>query len=202
MKEQKAMSQKPKGEKRKTGKTNGRKTTPEVITATPSSQHSPPEIVEGQIVQLKKTLPPTARKKPGTLDRKTQKALDLAVNHGVTPKDAYTLVNGKVPTPATLTRFKQKVSKHSLQAPGMAKLAHQVVKDALMGVGAAVHQQAFDKKTGKVVDFTETIAPTFTNRLVAAAMVVDRVDPLVRRSENLNVNVDCSPVDLEKYRNR
>ena len=203
MKEQKAMSQKPKGEKRKTGKTNGRKTTPEVITATPpNQQHSPHEIVEGQIVPVKKSISPNAGKKPGDLSHKTRKAIALVVDHGVAPKEAMILTGcAKTVNPQTISAFKGKVEKYSLQRPVMQKLAHQALRDTLEGKEAR-YDAVKVFSNGAKVPYQEVIVPSYTNKLAAAAMIYDRVDPLVRRSENLNVNVGCSPVDLEKYRNR
>jgi hypothetical protein len=167
------------------------------------SKPAPPlvETCEVEIIppRVKKSAEP--RKKPGTLSHKTVQALNLAVNHGVEPKEAYILANGKAPSRATLTDFKRKVSKFSLQAPGMVKLAHQAVKDVLDGKEAR-YDAVKVFSNGKKVKYQEVMIPTHTNRLAAAAMIYDRTDPLVRRSENLNVNVDCSPVDLSKYRNR
>ena len=159
------------------------------------------EVIEGEIMPVKKGRPANSGKKTGTLSGKMKKTIALAIDHGVEPKEAYMLVNGKVPTPATATRVKQMVEKYSLQRPVMQKLANQAIKDTLEGKEAR-YDAVKVFSNGAKVPYQEVIAPSYTNKLAAAAMIYDRIDPLVRRSENLNVNVDCSPVDLAKYRNR
>lgn len=142
-----------------------------------------------------------AGKKPGTLARKTKTALDLAINHGVDEKTALILAHGgKQVSPGAITQFKAKVAKYRLTAPNMVKLAHNAVKDALKDKAIEVQQQAFDKKTGEVVEYTEKIAPTWTNKLAAAAMVLDRNEPVVKVNHNVNVNLDFMPIDLEDYK--
>ena len=48
-------------------------------------------------------------------------------------------------------------------------------------------------------EIIEEIAPTWTNKIAAASMIYDRVEPVVH--QNLNVNATISPVDLSKYTN-
>lgn len=160
-----------------------------------------PQVVEVEIVTEKKGRPAGSGKKPGKLGAKTEKAIELCLTTGITPKDAYTLANGKPPTPPTATRLKHLVEKYSLQRPMMQKLANQAIKDTLEGKEAR-YDAVKVFSNGAKVPYQEVIVPSYTNKLAAAAMIYDRIDPLVRRSENLNVNVDCSPVDLAKYRNR
>jgi len=118
------------------------------------------------------------RKKKGDLSHKTKKAIELSIKHGVDAKEAYRLANGKEPTPAALSRIKEKVRKYSLTAAPMVKLAHSVVKDALQGKAQEYKQQRFDSKKGQVIEFTEVVAPSVTNKLAAASMVLDRDQPL------------------------
>lgn len=135
----------------------------------------------------------------GELNRKTKTALDLIATAGVDPKTAYILAsNGRTPSSASLSRLTQKVEKYSLQTASMQKLASSVVKDCLKGKEATYTVQKAVAGVG-IVDMEEKIIPTWTNKLAAAAMVQDRVDPAVKRNENLNVNVDMHPVDLSKY---
>jgi hypothetical protein len=131
---------------------------------------------------------------------KTQKALMLVERHGVDPADALRLATGNpTPNPATLTAFRKKAAAYSLSRPSMVKLAHSVVKDTMSGKCDQIQQQKVTS-TGQVVDFIENIAPTHTNKLAAAAMVFDRVEPVVRQNINLNGNLaDFMPVKLECY---
>jgi len=120
---------------------------------------------------------------------KTKRAMDLVVNHGVEPKEALILATGNTtPTPKTVIEFKEKVRKYSLSRPSMVKKAFSAVQETL------------DMKPILTADGKE-IFPSHTNRLAAAAMVADRVEPMVRQNVNLNINADISPVDLDRYRN-
>jgi hypothetical protein len=132
---------------------------------------------------------------------KHQQAADLVVNHGVEPKDALILVTGKNPDRASLSRFREKVNKYSLARPAMQKLAHKAVRDVLEGKEVEVKTQKVTPG-GKIVEYTEKLIPSHTNRLAAAAMVADRVEPIVRQNINLNINTEVAPVDLSKYLNR
>lgn len=156
------------------------------------------EAIEPEVVKKVKK-GPKGGKQPGVLATKTRKAVSLVVNHGVDPKDAYALVNGKPPKRDALDNLREQVRKYSLQTPQMQRLARDAVKDALQG-----KEMRYDAVkilgNGAKVPYEEVIVPSYTNKLAAAAMVQDRVDPVVRRSENINVNVDCCPVDLSRYR--
>jgi hypothetical protein len=146
--------------------------------------------------------PPQAETSPNRrqMSHKTRKAIDLVLEHGVEPKDAMILtqcvktVNGE-----NISRFKAKVQKYSLQRPVMQKLAQQAVKDVLEG---KVVEYASEKAIAGigVVEFTERVAPTYTNKLAAAAMVYERTEPVLRQNVNVNLNVDVDPFDLSKYR--
>ena len=130
---------------------------------------------------------------------KTQKALHLLQTHDISPKDALTLARGSVPSRDAVTKFKQKAARYSLTRPAMVKLAHNVVKDTLIG---QVQSYTTEKigKNGQVVTIVETIAPTVTNQLAAAAMVFDRAEPVVRQNVNLNGDIkDFMPVNLGSY---
>ena len=148
----------------------------------------------------KRTVSPNFRKKIGCISRKIATAINLSVNHNMTPKDALILAdNGKVPNKYQVSRLKIKCDKYRLTQPSMAKLAHHVVKDVLKGVPMSIPQQSVGRD-GQVIDYQEIIPPTYTNRLAAASMVYDRVDPVVQRSVSLNINLmDIHPVDLSRY---
>jgi hypothetical protein len=151
----------------------------------------------------KRTISPNFRKLPGTLAKKTQKALELVNNTNIDPKEALTLVNnGKIPCRESLNNFKKNLDKYRLSHPRMVKLARNVVLDTLKGESREVTQQYFSKTKGEMVEITEQIVPSVTNQLAAAAMVYDRADPIEHRNINLNLNADLSPIDLDKWRNR
>jgi hypothetical protein len=140
--------------------------------------------------------------KKGQLAGKTKKAVILAAEHGVELKEAMILAGYKPPlSPATVSRNKGLVEKYSLQTPRMQKLAHKAVLDTLQGKEVRYSAQKVTKD-GVVVDYEEVITPSYTNKLAATAMVFDRVDPPVKRTESMNLNVTCDPVDLEAFRRR
>lgn len=90
----------------------------------------------------------------------------------------------------------EKIKKKTLCKPAVVKKAHKAVLDTL--------EMKPIKRTKKVkgVIVEEEILPTHTNRLQAAQLVLDRVEPVVQRHENVNVNLDFSPIDLSQYRTR
>jgi hypothetical protein len=116
-------------------------------------------------------------KKPGTISRKMKQTLELAVEHGIDPKQAYALVNGKIPSKATLGRVKDKARRMSLTAPAMVKLAHQAVRDTLEGKEAR-YDAVKVFSNGKREAYQEVIVPSYTNKLAAAAMIFDRDQPI------------------------
>lgn len=129
---------------------------------------------------------------------KTQKVMDLITNHGIEPKEALTLIDGEIPSPSRVSRLKEKVRKYSLSAPKMVKLAHQAVKETLQM--KPIEYEAHKAVPGVgVVDYTDTLLPSITNRLAAAAMVLDRDQPIVKVSVNANMNADIDPVDLALF---
>jgi len=130
---------------------------------------------------------------------KTQEAAKLVIEHGVDPKEALMLTTGRIPDSGNLSRFTRKVSKYALSRPGVVKLAHQAALNILKGTPMEIEQQKVNK-AGEIVNYTEKIAPTFTNQAAIIGMVYDRVEPVVRQNVNLNLNADISPVDLDRYR--
>lgn len=140
-------------------------------------------------------------KPKGTLDKTTRKAVKLVVEHGVEPKDAWELVNGKTPSRDAVANLKAKCSEYSLQTDEMQRLASRVVKNTLKGKPIVCERTTIDRKTGQVIDYTDNQYPSHTNMLAAASMVQDRVDPIVRQNINLNGNLaDFLPFELDKYR--
>jgi len=143
--------------------------------------------------------PPSGGNSP-RMYKKTERACQLIVNHGVDPKEALKLATGN-PSPGrtAVMEIRQKAARYSLQRPSMVKLAHKVVKDTLSGKADKITTQKLHRD-GKVIEIVETIAPTHTNKLQAAAMVFDRAEPVVRQNVNLNGDLkDFMPVRLDDY---
>lgn len=102
---------------------------------------------------------------------------------GLSTKEAYQLVKpGKDITRQHEHRLQKMFEKYSLSSPKFAKLANKAIEDTL-----AMREISGQK-------------PTVSNRLAAASMVLDRIDPIINKNMNVNVNMDVSPVDLTKYR--
>lgn len=90
----------------------------------------------------------------------------------------------------------EKIKKKTLCKPAAIKKAHKAVLDVLE------MKPVKKKKLAKGVVVEEEILPTHTNRLQAAQLVLDRVEPVVQRHENVNVNLDYSPIDLSQFRRK
>lgn len=137
--------------------------------------------------------------KPPKYYPKTLEAIQL-VNAGISPELALKFSNQKDNIrPETVSRFKQKLKKHSLTAPAMVKSAASQVKRILAAEVREIDQQKVTK-SGEVVDYKEVIAPSDTNILAAAAMVYDRYEPAIKQTVQINIDVD--PVNLDDYRNK
>jgi len=148
-------------------------------------------------------------KEKGVLNKSTRKAVKLVVEHGVAPKDAWELVNGRTATSAAVTNLKAKCTDYSLKGEEMQRLSHRVVKNTLRGKPLETRRPQIDKATGmqvkddkgQPIEIIECQYPSHTNMLAAASMVQDRVDPIVRQNINLNGNLaDFLPFELDKYR--
>jgi hypothetical protein len=115
--------------------------------------------------------------------QKTKDAIAM-VNAGISPANALKAVNFKRKiSHQAIAELKQKVNKCSLSQPNIVKLAHNAIKDCLNNR-----------------PINGEIYPTHTNKLAAATMVYDRIEPVVR--QNLNINIDVHPVDLTAWSNR
>lgn len=118
------------------------------------------------------------------LMNKTLEAFKL-VESGLEPSEALKAVNyTRKISPQSVSVFKKKLKKYTLTNPTIIKLAHQAIKDCL---------------NNKPIN--GEIYPSHTNKLAAASMVYDRVEPTIKQTQNLNVNVDCHPVDLSRWSN-
>jgi len=114
-------------------------------------------------------------------------------------KDAYKLVKGRDDISiVSQSRLRAKYKQWSLTSPQMQKLAHHAIKDTLK----LKPLQISKGKDADGKEIIEEIYPSHTNRIAAAAMVADRVEPVVRQNLNVNANIDISPVNLDNYRNR
>lgn len=125
-------------------------------------------------------------------------AMFKLLEKGLHAKDAYKLVKGRDDISiVSQSRLRAKYKQWSLTSPQMQKLAHHAIKDTLKLQPLVVSK--LDAQGNEVI---EKIYPSHTNRIAAAAMVADRVDPVVRQNLNVNANIDISPVNLDNYRNR
>jgi hypothetical protein len=139
------------------------------------------------------------RPREGEIRSKTKKALELVAEHGVDPKDALTLVHGRQLAGSSVKAFRRKAAQYSLTRPAMVKLAHDVVKNTLSGQVDTYTTQKLHRD-GTVMTVTETLVPTHTNKLAAAAMVFDRAEPVIRQNVNLNGDLkDFLPVMLDDF---
>lgn len=144
-----------------------------------------PELLEAakkaELAALNKTR--TCGMKKGQFTKRTQEALTLVVEKGMDPKTALMLATGNMnPSGDTMTRFREKVAAWSLRNPKNLKIASEtLIKFA----------------GGKDVN---GIVPKASDVKAAAERIVDASDPVIKRTESVNVNIDFSPVDLAKYK--
>ena len=82
--------------------------------------------------------------------------------------------------------LQQKHKQYSLTQPKIVRKA------------AKVYQNALD---GKPLTKNSADKPNNTHILQVAKEVMDRVEPKITRNENLSINIDLSPVDLNSYLN-
>ena len=128
------------------------------------------------------------------------KAQMLMLDAGVNARTALLLTNPDKDKISRVAEHKlrAKYRKYSLTRPSTVKLAERAILDTLQD---RVIQHAAQKvtKDGEVVDYTETIAPTYTNKLAAAAVVYDRYEPVTGSEE---AGVRLTLIDLSGYRNQ
>ena len=148
---------------------------------------------------------------PDSMQPSTLKIMKL-IDGGVSIEDAVKLVKGKdIIHPNTKTDLKKKYDKWALTGEGMQKLAHNAVKNVLKmtpkktkevkqcpeckGKSKDPDQPMCDTCQGQGIVHT-LLYPTHTNQLAAIAMIVDRVDPVVKKSVTLSANIHAF-VDFE-----
>ena len=141
-------------------------------------------------------------RKKGQLTTKVRTAIKLTADHGVPVKEAMILAGYGPRLPnSTVKGIRDKAAKYALTSPRMVRKAHRAIEDTL-DMKPITYAASKPVAGIGVVDYTETIMPTVTNRLAAASMVMDRDQPTINRNVNLNINADLHPVDLSKYCNR
>ena len=107
------------------------------------------------------------------------------LDKGLSIEEAYKLVK---PDRELTRQAKHELCKkhelYSLQNPKRVKKAALAIDKTLSG------QIVGDAKQ-----------PNASDILTAAKMVLDRAEPVINVNQNLNVNVDISPINLDKYKN-
>lgn len=113
----------------------------------------------------------TEQKQP-KYQQKTIAAIKM-IDNGVDAKTALQIVNNKDNIhPQTVYNLKKNYKKYSLTHPKLIKLAHNAVKDCL------TDQPIISKRTDRQgQEIIEENAPTWANKIAAASMVYDRVEP-------------------------
>jgi len=138
---------------------------------------------------------------PQNLPRLTPKGLAQMqmMTHGVDAKTALLLTNPYKDTVSreSISKTRAKFKKYTLTAPTIVKLAHNAIKDCLKDQPIISTKRDRD---GNAI--SEAISPTWTNKIAAASMIYDRFEPVRTISTNLNLSVECSPVDLDRWQNR
>jgi hypothetical protein len=83
----------------------------------------------------------------------------------------------------------------------MVKLAHEAVKDTLQGKEAR-YDAVKVFSNGNREEYQEVIVPSYTNKLAAASMIYDRIEPLRGQQGNqapqftqVNISVYANPSD-------
>ena len=132
----------------------------------------------------------------GSIQRKTLEYFRLR-EMGLEKNCAFKLSSGKDKfTVQAVCQAEVKFKKWSLARPKLIKLAEKAVEATLKM--SPVEMEVFNPKTGEVENIKQY--PSFTNRLAAAAMIADRADPIIKKTENLNINADLAvPIDLSAY---
>lgn len=108
------------------------------------------------------------------------------IERGLSPEQARTLVkpDSKVSKQADY-KLEKKYKQWSLTQPNKVKKASTIYDRAL---------------AGKPLTRNSDEKPSNSQVLAVAKEILDRQYPKVTVNQNLNINADLSPVDLEKYR--
>lgn len=164
---------------------------------------------------MTKKTPTTEVIKPGDIDyiQPDTKRIMQMMNRGVSIEDAYKLVKNKdIIHRNTKADIKKKYAKWSLTRPQLVNLAQKAVKETLQMKCAETGVQILcpgckGKKNDAQVCaqckdvglISEKSTPSHTNRLAAATMVMDRAEPVIRKSLSLSVDLNFTDVNLESF---
>jgi hypothetical protein len=114
------------------------------------------------------------------MTHRTQQILKL-VSMGMSIEEAYEICEPNKPLKSyTKRRLKKQLQDYTLKTTKFVKLAHKAIEDTL-----------------KMKEINGS-APTVTNRLVAANMVLERCEPVIKEQKT-EVSITWLPVDLSKY---
>lgn len=108
-----------------------------------------------------------------------QAAYALLRENGLKTEEAAKALDYKT---SSAYQLNTKLNKYTLKSNKMQKLASNVIKNCMAG-----------KTWGTIDKIKDSTA------MMAAQMVYDRVEPAIKQTANLNVNVDITPFDLSKY---
>ena len=130
----------------------------------------------------------TTEKQP-KYKQKTIEAIRL-VQTGADPETALRITNGKNKiSERAIFNLKEKCRKYTLTNPRLVKLAHNAVKDCL------TDQPIISKRTDKQgLEIIEETAPTWANKIAAASMVYDRVEPTRQTPEVVNQSLTINAI--------
>ena len=157
---------------------------------------------------------PVKEKKTKPMASKTIKAIEL-IDKGVDIQDAHKLATGiENPHPRTLYDLKKKYDAYLLSKKSTVKLASKVFVNAMKMKPVETEEvkicpqckgRSQDPKEPMCVTckgsgvVNTLIYPTHTNALAAAEAVMDRIDPVIKQSMNLNVSANFTDVNLESF---
>lgn len=101
--------------------------------------------------------------------------------------------------PEYIRELKKKLDKTSIVTAKTKRLAKRAVMETLEM--KAVTEVKIDNKGNKV---TVEDKPTHANRLSAAAMILDRAEPVIQRhqTESVNINLDGTLLDYSSFQDR
>lgn len=159
--------------------------------------------------------PEKKERKPKPLASKTVKAMEL-MDKGVDIKDAHKLATGiENPHPNTIYDLKKKYDKWLLSQAKTVKLASKVYVETMKMKPVETDEiKVCPECKGKKDDegsptpcvtcgssgvVRTLLYPSHTNRLAAAEAVMDRIDPKIKKSMNLNVNRTFIDIDLGQF---
>ena len=113
--------------------------------------------------------------------------IDTCIRDGMQKSE---IARGLRMSPSSVTRVAQKInSKYDIAGKSFVKLAAQAHKMVLQAASGSLKEGTDLPFVLKGSDVSAAIDRTY-----------DRYQPKVTRTENLNVNLDCDPVDIERFR--